>query len=133
MIIHTCHAPSTYTISVPAAIGITCPFCSDSGYKRGKPCSSCGTVEPSPKAELTAHQLLQRKFSRKPKKRKPARKLETYVPEVDGTQGETHDIGQNELAEYAADLDRLVVDVEDDVNETDALLPTLDEVDSLPW
>jgi len=64
---------------------------------------------------------------------RPARKPVAYVPEVDGTQGETPAIDENELAEYATDLDRLAVEVADDEHETDALLPTQDDIDSLPW
>jgi len=88
-------------------------------------------VEPSAKSDLTADQLLQKKFKPKSKKKKPA---PVYQPTVDGTTGPAPVEDQNELDQYADVLDKLAVEAGDDHHDDDSLLPTIDDLDdSLPW
>jgi len=111
-------------------ISTGCPFCSSQDYRRGKPCSGCGTVEPSANSELSADQLLQKKFKPKSKRKRPA---PVYQPTVDGVTGQTPVDDQDELDQYRDELDRLSVEVGDEHQADDSLLPTFEDLDSVPW
>lgn len=130
MHLHKLHSSSKSAISAPPRpASRECLFCGSKSVTHGY-CSSCDTHFPTARSDMSVSSLHKRGLA--PRK---SHRPEVYEPGTDGClSGDVvSSEDTDELAEYAAELDALEVDISDDDQDSDSLPPLVADSDNLPW